>query len=245
MKQPVLSVNFTGALEAQGFTRWLAEAGVECLLADASAVEGTCCYCAPEARVRIGELLPPELPRLRWLDSGDYHYLSCLLAGRETEPFHLLLLDHHPDDQAPAFGAEVLSCGSWVKALAEEQPLLGSVLAIGPEENPEEAPAAVPEEPAEARLAAWLAQRKGERVYVSLDKDILDRRWARTDWTQGTYSLERVKGLLRQVLESDVEVVAVDICGEVSPGRGATPEDLRINKETNIDIYTFLSNQLK
>ena len=233
MKEPVLLVLFSGAYEAQGFGQWLDAQGVEVALADATAVEGTCFYCSPEARVQIGELLPPKLPRLRWTDSGDYHYMSLLLALRETEPFHLLLLDHHPDNQAPAFGAEVLSCGSWVKALEEEQPLLRSVFTIGPEGGEE------------AGLAAWLSERKGERVYVSLDKDILDRPWARTAWTQGTYSLRQVEGLLGRVLESGVELAAIDVCGEMAPGRGASPEDQRINKETNIDIYTFLNNHLK
>ena len=69
--------------------------------------------------------------------------------------------------------------------------------------------------------------------------------WARTAWTQGTYSLPQVESLLRQVLDSGAEVVAIDVCGEMAPGRGDSPEDQRINKETNIDIYTFLNNHLK
>lgn len=245
MKNPVFILNFSGVYEAQGFLPWLRSQEAETVLSDASGIEGTCCYCDAEAKVRIGALLPSELPRIRWVDSGDYHYMSQLLAMRETAPFHLLLMDHHPDNQEPVFGAEVLSCGSWVKVLQEECPLLRSILAIGPEENPEENPDGLPEEPAELRLQAWLEARKGERVYVSLDKDVMDRRWARTDWTQGTYSLERVEGLLGQVLESGVEVAAVDLCGEVAPGRGDSPEDQRINKETNIELYTFLINHLK
>ena len=241
MKKAVLLVNFSGAFEAQGFVPRLREEGVEVVLADASGIEGTCCYCSLEAQARLDALLPPELPPLRWLDSGDYHYMSQLLALREKEPFHLLLLDHHPDNQEPAFGAEVLSCGGWVKTLREKQPLLKSVLAIGPEENEEEGPVQKPVEAPEARLQAWLAERKGERVYVSLDKDIMDRRWARTDWSQGSYSLERVKGLLRQVMESGVVIAAVDICGEMAPAKGATPEDQRVNRETNLELYKAIN----
>ena len=118
MKQPVLIVNFSGAYEAQGFVSWLRDNGAEVTVADASGIEGTCCYCDPEAEAKIGALIPSSLPRLRWIDSGDYHYMSYLLAMQEKEPFHLLLLDHHPDNQAPAFGEEMLSCGSWVKSLS-------------------------------------------------------------------------------------------------------------------------------
>ena len=244
MKQMVLVLSFSGTYSAQGWVPWLEAQGADVVLADASEIEGTCCYCDREAQGKLDALLAGELPRLRWVDSGDYHYMSYLLAMREKEPFHLLLMDHHPDDQPPLFGEEVLSCGSWVKELRERCPQLRSVLSIGPEENREEGTGrAEAEAPAEERLSAWLEARKGERVYVSLDKDILDRRWARTDWSQGTYSLERVKGLLRRVLESGVVPAAVDICGELAPGKGATAEDLRINKETNIELFRIFNEQ--
>ena len=177
MKKAVLVLNFSGAYLAQGFVSWLEAEGAEKVLADASEIEGTCCYCDREARARIGALLSAELPGLRWLDSGDYHYVSYLLAMRERKPFHLLLMDHHPDDQAPAFGEEVLSCGSWVKALKEESRWLRSVLSIGPEENPEEN-----EEEAGPDSAAEEGCRPGWRSgegsgYVC--------RWTRTSWTVG------------------------------------------------------------
>ena len=36
------------------------------------------------------------------------------------------------------------------------------------------------------------------------------------------------------------EIVVVDLCGELSPAKGATPEDLRINLNTNIDLQEFI-----
>ena len=108
-----------------------------------------------------------------------------------------------------------------------------SVLEIGPEGCPDDIP------------EGWLEQRRGERVYVSLDKDIMDRTWARTDWSQGKHTLDQVKSILGRLLEGPVQVVAVDVCGALSEEKGATPEDLRINKETNIALYTFLDSHLK
>ena len=90
----------------------------------------------------------------------------------------------------------------------------------------------------------WLEQRRGERVYVSLDKDIMDRAYARTDWTQGGHTLEDVEKELGRLAEA-VEIVAVDICGELAPSKGAAPEDLRINRETNTELYRFITNLLK
>ena len=232
MKEEVLVFNFSGAYEAGEFLPWLRKntAGTEEL--DLSGLEGTCCYCDSDAKAEILRRLPEKLPALRWLDSGDYHYLSQLLALRETEPFHLVLMDKHPDNQEPAFG-EVLSCGGWVKALQREQPMLKSVLTIGPEGYPQ------------TLADAWIEERRGERVYVSLDKDVMDRAWARTDWSQGTHTLADVKDWLGRLLDGRMIVSAVDVCGELSPLQGATPEDLRINKETNIELYTFITDHLK
>ena len=225
----VLLTDFSGAYAAQGFLPWLQEeAGKELTVTDFTRLEGTCCYC--DAQEEIGRRLPQELPRLRFVDSGDYHYMSHLLALRETQPFHLVLLDHHPDNQEPAFGG-VLSCGSWVKAMQEENPLVRSVLTIGPEGCPESLP------------EGWLEQRRGARIYVSLDKDIMARDWARTDWSQGTHTLEQVKEMLTCIMEG-AEVAAVDICGEISPSKGGTPEDLRINCETNKALYTHVIKHL-
>ena len=116
--------------------------------------------------------------------------------------------------------------------MQEENGLLRSVLSIGPEGCGEEIP------------AGWLEERRGERVYVSLDKDIMGREWARTDWSQGSHTLEQVKGILGQLLEGPVQVAAVDICGGLSPEKGATPEDLRINRETNMELYHFINAYL-
>lgn len=227
----MLLARFSPVYADEGFEDFLREEGLPLELLDLRDVEGTSCYCDPDAEAEILSRLPAKLPRLRWIDSGDYHYMSGLLALRETAPFHLLLLDHHPDNQPPAFGG-VLSCGSWVQDLQQRSPLLRSVLTIGPEDCPQEIP------------EGWLEERKGERVYVSLDKDILSRAYARTDWTQGTHGLEQVKAMLRQVWESGVEVVAVDVCGELAASKGATPEDMRINLTTNIDLQKLIISYL-
>ena len=225
-----LVFQFSGAYTEQGFLPWLQEQTQSAQVLDFTTLEGCCCYCDEQAAAVLKEAFPQPLPRLRWLDSGDYHYLSHLLALRETEPFHLVLLDNHPDNQDPAFGG-VLSCGSWVKEMLEQNPMLRDVLSIGPPDGK----ADIPE--------SWLEDRRGERVYVSLDKDVMEKAYARTDWSQGNYSLTQVKEMLERILDR-MDVVAVDICGELAPSKGATPEDLRINKETNIDLYKFLTHYL-
>ena len=223
MKDGSLICDLSGAYASQGFLRWMEENGSRVQVLDFKDLEGTSCYCTPEAAHAIWSMLPEKLPRLRWIDSGDYHYMSHILAKRETEPFHLLLLDNHPDNQEPVFDG-VLSCGSWVKAMREENRMLRDVLWIGPEG---------------ADYPAWLASRRGERVYISLDKDLMAPRWARTDWTQGEYSLSQIEEILKLAFET-MEVAAVDICGEIPESKGATPEDGRVNFETNTKLYNLI-----
>ena len=169
-------------------------------------IEGTTCYCDPDAEAEISRRLIPEPEeRMRWIDSGDYHYVTKILAAREQSPFTLVLVDNHPDDQAPAFGG-VLSCGSWVRDLREASPVLEEVWTLGPDH-------------------------------------VLDRAWSRTDWSQGTYSPAQLKGWLDGLLRQDI--VAVDLCGELAPEKGATPEDLRINGKLNVELQEFILSYLK
>ena len=68
----------------------------------------------------------------------------------------------------------------------------------------------------------------------------MDRRWARTDWTQGTHTLGKVKDILRRLAEGGMHVAAVDVCGELSVPKGAAGEDLRTNYETNVELYKHI-----
>ena len=224
MKKGTLVCDFSGAYGAQGFLGWLEENAAEAQVLELKGLEGTSCYCDAEAALEIGRMLPGNLPGLRWLDSGDYHYMSHLLALREMKPFHLLLLDNHPDNQEPAFGGGVLSCGSWVKAMREENPLLADVLWIGPENGD---------------YLEWMEDRRGERLYISLDKDVMAPQWARTDWSQGEFGLEQVEEILKLAM-TKMDIAAIDICGEISASKGATPEDMRINFETNTKLYNLI-----
>ena len=242
MKPGLLFADFTGVYAEEGFLQELRERGVPYRLVGLGDIEGTTCYCDPDAEVEISRRFVPEPgERVRWIDSGDYHYVTRILAAREQAPFTLVLVDNHPDDQEPAFGG-VLSCGGWVRALRESQPMLEEVWTLGPDHRIRNVAGTVDRE-LEEGIDDLLEAVEGKRVYLSIDKDVLYGKWARTDWSQGTYSLAQLKGWLDGLLQLDV--VAVDLCGELSPGKGATPEDLRINCETNIELQEFILSYLK
>ena len=231
MKPEILVADFTQVYAEEGLLPFLEERKVPAHVVRMDDIEGTSCYCDPEAEVEIRRRLAPWSGcGVRWIDSRDYHYVSKILAGFEREPFTLVLVDNHPDDQEPAFGG-VLSCGSWVRAMRAENPLLEDVWTLGPDHGIRNTSGSVDRELKEG-IDDLVGALQGKRVYLSVDKDVLRREDSRTDWSQGSYSLATLEGWLDRLLE-ETDIVALDLCGELSPAKGATPEDLRINGQTN------------
>ena len=112
MKPSLLIADFTGMYEAEGFLQSLQDRRVPYRQVRLGDIEGTCCYCDPEAEAEISRRLEPvPKERVRWIDSGDYHYVTKILAARERSPFTLVLVDNHPDDQAPVFGGVLMGGG--------------------------------------------------------------------------------------------------------------------------------------
>jgi len=197
----------------------------DCQVIDLRSVEGTCCYCDPDAASQIRAAVADlPLKAVHWIDTGDYHYLSLFWLERIDRPFALLHLDHHPDDQACAFGGEVLSCGSWVLEAREKLPMMKSCVTVMNASDPVEIPEGLP-------------------LYISLDKDVMSRDWARTDWDQGEMTLQEVMDVISHASEGR-EVIAADVCGELASEKGACGEDVDINLKTNIILDEFLLNLL-
>lgn len=204
-----LMLNFSGTYEAENFR--------DGEILDFSELDGTCCYCEDQAARRIRSVLSPyPADGVHWIDSGDYHYITLFFLEKMESSFTLFLFDNHPDNQDTAFG-EILSCGSWVKHALE----LSMLEAVYPGWHPPYPPAALPLNPL-----------KRGKAYISIDKDVLDRRYARTDWDQGTLTLDELIDAVKAISAS-YDVVGVDICGELSEHKGAGPEDLTINARTN------------
>ena len=242
MKGNLIIADFSGVYAAEGFLLKLQDKGVPYRLVKLDDIGGTNCYCDRESEAEVRRRLTPVRTfGIRWIDSGDYHYVSKIFADGETKPFTLVLVDNHPDDQKPAFG-DVLSCGSWVREMKERNPMLESVWTLGPGHRIRNDAGTV-DRILEGEIGDLLAALEGKRVYLSVDKDVLDRSAARTDWSQGTYQLSVLKGWIGEILKKDV--FAVDLCGELTPAKGATSEDLRINCETNVELQDFILDCLK
>lgn len=186
---------------------------VKTLISDFSSLEGTNCYCSEESAEKIRaslESLP--LRALHLIGTGDYHYLSLFWLERITEDFDLVLIDHHPDDQIPAFGAELLSCGSWV---AEARKLPGLRRSFHIKEFSE----------------SLQLPSDGFPVYLSIDLDVLSTDYARTDWDQGEMSLMELERIVLSTAGTH-PLLGADVCGGLTEGKGAREEDVELNKRT-------------
>lgn len=225
---------------------------------EASGIPGTNCYCDEGAERELRELLQELSPEgLHYLDSGNYHYMSKLWIEKITEPFDLLVLDHHTDMQQPAFG-DILSCGGWIRSALDGNPYLEHIYIAGP-------PAAAVKETIEEAGDTWIYDRRltwipeeafkdceqwrryfvdnGRPVYISVDKDVLDPSWALTNWDQGNVSLP---DLLARICETaDFRpLIGMDICGEDPEGTGSE-EEQAVNEETNRQLGRIYAGIIK
>lgn len=193
---------------------------MEQIKVDFSALEGTNCYCSAASAAQIRrQIASLPLSAFHLIGTGDYHYQTLFWLERIREPFCLVLFDHHPDDQPGAFGEDLLSCGGWV-ARARQLPLLRRDVWIRDAADfpmLDAVPASLP-------------------LYLSLDLDVLSPAFARTDWDQGTMSLGEMTGAL-ECLRDSRRILGVDLCGGLTPQKGASPEDLALNASTGEALY--------
>ncbi|ABO65764.1 MULTISPECIES: arginase family protein [Geobacillus] len=183
---------------------------------DLADVPETNLYCSEAALAEIERRLRRRRTRGAVLiGSGNYHYVTYLLLREISEPFTLVLFDHHTDAEQDE--SSLISCGSWV-AHALQYAQLRKVVIVGPSFSPRNLrlspnitvfPFADHDEwPNELLKAIPTGS-----VYISIDKDVLRREDAVTNWDQGMMTLSRLLACLRLLLFYK-KVLGVDICGE-------------------------------
>lgn len=210
---------------------------------------------------RMGELGPRGI---HFLDSGNYHYLSKIWLDRVGEPFELLVFDHHTDMQTPMFGDILSCGGWIKAALEHNPYLKHVWLAGPPRQAAEEAGleaeagltgtcSAQNRSNTRAARITWFDEAAITDVsrrpalfqprhsastdlplYISVDKDILRPEDARTNWDQGTLSLDILLACIKAAA-SCRSIIGMDICGENPEGMDGPDAETerRINNRTN------------
>ncbi len=246
MEQRIAVFNFSGIYEEQDFykkhpSRWL----------DFSDLTGVNGFCDSEASAVIEKRLTGLTEGIRYIDEGNYHYLSYFTTKQVNEPFTLVVLDHHTDMKPSLFG-DILSCGSWIKHVLDNNSNLNKVILIGVadellntiEEKYLDRVVIFPESIAAGSSMEWLgqmAEKVNAPVYLSIDKDAFSREEVITDWDQGTMRLKQLEAIYETIAEK-THILAVDICGEYDSREAAGTETagaLKINNKANLYLAEF------
>ena len=251
-------IDLSGYCPESGLDKALSAAEV----ADLTALGGTNCYCDEAAQAAIRSAIA-EFPAaaLHWDDTGDYHYLSRFwlekaAAENGGEPFALVLFDHHPDMQEPAFG-RVLSCGGWARDAFLGIPNLSQVLMVGIDPDLElemldlvfDGVLAVTSEDLRHTgddlssdvLEMFSLLEPRIPVYVSIDLDVLTTEYARTDWDQGCMTLAQLGTAVLRAAAGH-RLLGADICGGITRAKGASDADFELNLKTSTTLEKLFGN---
>ncbi len=253
--------NFSDVYENQPFMEGLRRSG-EATWIDLSQVPGTDCYCDDEAvvaiRRRIADAGIKDADGIHFFDNGNYHYMSKIWTDMVQEPFSLVIFDHHPDMQEPRFG-NILSCGSWVKKVLEENKFIDNIVIIGVadhlvEEIPphdkvtfiRESEIVTLEGRSPDRVHSTFHIPHSSHIYLSIDKDALSPAYAATNWDQGSLDIATLKEVIAGLAASH-KIIGVDICGErardfAGDEHHTVQEADSLNDRTNRELVEFLQN---
>lgn len=247
MDKSVIIMNFSGVYNEEPFARNPRFTHLDC-----THLHGTDCYCDEEGQRSIRRIIAPYPARgIHFIDSGDYHYVTKFWTDKINTPFSLVLFDHHTDMQ-PSRWSGVLSCGGWVKDMLDSNSLLSHVVILG---TPEDSVATIPGIYLNRVMAFTDSQLHGhaaeqrplsisEPLYISIDKDVLDTSSARTDWEQGTLTLDEMKRVLHLILKHE-KVIGIDICGECPITLRLFDDDnsLAIDDKANRELLAMFKQQ--
>ena len=222
---------------------------------DLSDLSGTTMYCSPEAKQEIEKRLTHYVPHgIHFLDNGNYHYMTKIFTEKIHHSFSLVLFDHHNDMHQPLIH-DLTSCGSWAAEMLQENAYLKQLILIGP------SPKTIKEIPEDFQkklvcisineIEEDSAQKEIQKIdmshpaYISIDKDVLDRYWARTNWDQGNMSIRTLEIILKEIFQNQ-KVIGVDICGECNLQEPLNQliDDQMINHMTNDILYHFIEKYL-
>ncbi len=199
-------------------------------------------FCPKPSQTAISSRLSRRKGRgITFIGNGNYHYVTYLLLKEIQLPCSLILFDNHTDAKAPeGFFDGMLTCGSWVNDAAK-LPHVEKVFLIGVGADWNRLPRDRRKKivrravPGGEELAAAIPT---EHVYISIDKDVLDRAFASTNWDHGTMHLEDLLAILQTLIRIK-RILGIDICGElpVPPAEAwYYTRQLRLNERTNLSL---------
>lgn len=177
---------------------------------DCSDIQETDMYCSKNAYEKIwGRIEPYGIQGIHYIDSGNYHYITKIITDHITEPFGLVMYDHHTDMQIPMV-PEMMSCGDWAGQTLIQNENLRQLVVVGPPESDIEQTLESYSGSQSGRLLTFSAEdlhgdllenklkliRTDLPLYISIDKDVLGTEYTETNWSQGDMSIDGLERLL-------------------------------------------------
>lgn len=193
---------------------------------DCSDIQETDMYCSKNAYEKIwGRIEPYGIQGIHYIDSGNYHYITKIITDHITEPFGLVMYDHHTDMQIPMV-PEMMSCGDWAGQTLIQNENLRQLVVVGPPESDIEQTLESYSGSQSGRLLTFSAEdlhgdllenklkliRTDLPLYISIDKDVLGTEYTETNWSQGDMSIDGLERLLSVFLDGQGEEKNTDAC---------------------------------
>lgn len=193
---------------------------------DCSDIQETDMYCSKNAYGKIwGRIEPYGIQGIHYIDSGNYHYITKIITDHITEPFGLVMYDHHTDMQIPMV-PEMMSCGDWAGQALSQNKNLRQLVIVGPPESDIEQILESYSGSQSGRLLTFSAEdlhgdllenklkliRTDLPLYISIDKDVLGTEYTETNWSQGDMSIYGLERLLSVFLGGQGEEKNTDAC---------------------------------
>lgn len=181
-------------------------------------------YCSDASLVLLeNKLKLKKYKSITFIGSGNYHYITYLLTKDIMEPFSLVLFDNHTDMLKPSF-LNLISCGSWVLNILQDNIFLRNILIIGVDNSYKKL---IPMEYKNKIKVITHRDLKNHidlsnvykdfihrnSIYISIDKDVLSSKYCLTNWDQGILTLDCLNNNLNYLMKNK-KVLGVDICGE-------------------------------
>lgn len=213
---------------------------------DCSDIQETDMYCSKNAYEKIwGRIEPYGIQGIHYIDSGNYHYITKIITDHITEPFGLVMYDHHTDMQMPMV-PEMMSCGDWAGQALSQNKNLRQLVIVGPPESDIEQTLESYSGSQSGRLLTFSAEdlhgdllenklkliRTDLPLYISIDKDVLGPEYTETNWSQGDMSIDGLERLLSVFLGGQGEEKNSDACRNDERNAG----DIRHSRILGIDI---------
>ena len=246
-------MNFSGIYKQQQFWQ-TGEIQRNISWVEVQELPGSNCYCDGDAMETLRQKLEEfDADGIHFIDSGNYHYMSCIWLEKLNTPFRLVVFDNHTDMQPPAL-LPVLSCGSWIRDAAGAYQNIKGICVIGPPEASVRETEAmehvwfVTQEELDdgsgaAKIKEIFASHAGTfPVYLSVDKDILSKEELDTNWDQGNVRVDELLSIAKDCLAGR-KVLAVDLCGE--PSANAPEAECSAASLVNQKLYGALAAKIE